>query len=129
MIVGIDTFLLYSSDAKRLSQFYTKTVGLDFQFAGEMGDNGDEIYMAHWKKGSDLAILDHSNIKGKNKQPERYMVNFEVENLEKEVARLKKAKVKLIADIYHVEEYGYIATFEDIDGNYFQLVQVRAPKK
>ena len=38
---------------------------------------------------------------------------------------VKKNKGKLVADIYHVEDYGKIATFEDIDGNYFQLAQVR----
>ena len=27
---------------------------------------------------------------------------------------------------YHEEGYGYIATFADPDGNYFQLVQIRA---
>jgi len=39
---------------------------------------------------------------------------------------LKKAGVKVVAEIYHVEGYGWLATFEDLDGNYFQLVQVRA---
>jgi len=42
------------------------------------------------------------------------------------VERLEKVGVKKIQDIYHVEGYGYIATFEDIDGNYFQLVQTKA---
>ena len=69
--------------------------------------------------------LHHSKIKGKNKQPERYMINFEVKNIEEAVGKLKKNKVKMVADIYHVQDYGQIATFEDIDGNYFQLVQVR----
>ena len=54
------------------------------------------------------------------------MINFEVDKIEPEVERVKKAGAKLIQEIYHVESYGYIATFEDIDGNYFQLVQVQA---
>ena len=53
------------------------------------------------------------------------MFNLEVDDIEKEVERLKKAMVKLIQDIYHIEDYGKIATFEDVDGNYFQLVQTR----
>jgi predicted enzyme related to lactoylglutathione lyase len=95
---------------------------------GEM-EGGDEVYGAHWKQGSDLAIVDHSKVTGKNRQPERYMINFEVDDIEKEVARMKKNKVKLVTDIYHVENYGRIATFEDIEGNYFQFVQVRPNKK
>lgn len=54
------------------------------------------------------------------------MLNIEVDDEEKEVKRLKDAGVKMVADIYHVEGYGHIATFEDVDGNYFQFVQVRA---
>jgi predicted enzyme related to lactoylglutathione lyase len=54
------------------------------------------------------------------------MINLEVDDIEGEVARLKKKKVKVIAGIYHIQDYGYIATFEDPDGNYFQFVQVRA---
>jgi len=64
--------------------------------------------------------------KGKNKNPERIIFNIEVDDIEKEAKRLKEAKVMLVQDTYHIEGYGYIATFEDIDGNYFQLVQVRA---
>lgn len=52
--------------------------------------------------------------------------NLEVDDIEEEVKRLDGAGVKKVADIYHMQNYGYIATFEDIDGNYFQLVQVRA---
>ena len=57
--------------------------------------------------------------------PGRYILNFEVDNIEEEVKRVKNAKAKLVKDIYHVEDYGYIATFEDPDGNYFQLVKTR----
>ena len=53
------------------------------------------------------------------------MFNLEVDDIEKEVKRLKHARAKLVQDIYHIEDYGKIATFEDVDGNYFQLVQVR----
>ncbi|KKQ51854.1 MAG: hypothetical protein UT19_C0005G0037 [Candidatus Woesebacteria bacterium GW2011_GWB1_39_10b] len=45
--------------------------------------------------------------------------------VDKEVKKLAGKKVKKIQDKYHLEGYGYIATYEDPDGNYFQLVQVR----
>ena len=41
--------------------------------------------------------------------------------VDKEVKKLAGKKVKKIQDKYHLEGYGYIATY----GNYFQLVQVR----
>ena len=57
------------------------------------------------------------------------MFNLEVDDIKKEVARLKKSKVKLVEDIYHIEEYGFVATFQDVDGNYFQFVQIRPNSK
>lgn len=127
MIKRIDAVLLGSPNAKRLAKFYTDKVGVKFQFEGEMG-KGDNVFGASWKGSSDFVVMDHSKIKGASRQPERYLINLEVDDIEREVKRLKKEKVKLVADIYHIEMYGHVATFEDIDGNYFQLVQVRAKK-
>lgn len=125
MIKGIDSVLLFSESAKKLAKFYEEKVGLKNSGVFEMGDKGEEVYMYEWKKGSSLSIIDHSKVKGKNKIPERVMVNFEVDDIKKEVARLKKAGVKVVRGTYHVEGYGWVATFEDLDSNYFQLVQVR----
>lgn len=126
MIRKIDGVLLSSPNAKKLAAFYSDSVGIQFPMVMEMGNSGDKVYGASWKGSSDFAVLDHSKVKGKNREPERYMLNFEVDDIEKEFAKLKKAKVKVVSPIYHIESYGHVATFEDIDGNYFQLVQVRA---
>jgi predicted enzyme related to lactoylglutathione lyase len=126
MIRKIDGILLSSDNAKKLSTFYHDIVGLKVTMEAEMGDNGDMVYGFSTKGGSDFTVMDHSKIKGKTREPERYMINFEVDDIEAEVRRMKKARVKLIADIYHIQDYGHVATFEDPDGNYFQLVQVRA---
>jgi glyoxylase I family protein len=125
MITGIDGILLSSADAKKLSAFYRDVVGLPVGMEAEMGDGGDMAFGFEVKNGSDFVVMDHSKITGGNKQPERYMINFVVDDIEAEVKRLKEKKVKLIADIYHIEDYGKVATFEDPDGNYFQLVQTR----
>ncbi len=91
-----------------------------------MGDNGEEAYMYEFKEGSGFSILDHSEVKGKSKESKRILLNFEVDDIDKSVEMMKKNKVTMIQEKYHVEGYGYIATFEDLDGNYFQLVQVRS---
>lgn len=126
MIRKIDGVLLSSPDAKKLSGFYQDVVGLTVTMEAEMGDKGDMVYGFALKGGSDFVVMDHSDVKGKNKDPARFMINFEVDDIEKEVKRLKKSRVKLLSDIYHIENYGHVATFEDPDGNYFQLVQIRA---
>lgn len=125
MVHNIESILLGSNNATKLAEFYKKKVGLKVTMEAEMG-KGQSVFAFSFKNGSDFVIMDHNKIKGKNTSPERYMLNFEVDNIEKEVARLKKEKVTLVQDVYHIENYGYIATFEDIDGNYFQLVKTKA---
>jgi len=125
MIRGLDSVTLFSENAKKLAKFYKDKVGLKTSGVYEMGDNGDEAYMYEFKGTSGLSIIDHSKVKGKNRNPDRFIFNLEVDDIKKMVPVLKKAGVKMIAEIYHVEGYGWIATFEDLDGNYFQLVQVR----
>lgn len=125
MIRGFEAVLVGSQNAKKLASFYQDIVGLKKGVVMENPDTGEEAYDLKVGKIG-LYILDHSKIKGKSKEPARVMFNLEVDDIEKEVKRLKKAKVKVIADIYHLPEYGLIATFADPDGNYFQFVQVRA---
>ena len=127
MIRGIEGVLLGSQNAKKLADFYAKTVGLKLTNEYEMGENNEKGFEFAMKGSSGLYIMDHSEVKGRNKNPAQIIINFEVDDIEKEVKRLKRAKVKIQQDIYHLEGYGHIATFVDPDGNFFQLVQVRAP--
>lgn len=124
MIKGIEGILLGSTNAKKLADFYKTKVGLKLTGEYEMGDENADLYIFEMK-GCDLYILDHSKVKGKNQQPGRFIFNLEVDDIAKEVKKLISAKVKVIKDIYHVEGYGKVATFEDVDGNYFQFVQVK----
>jgi len=125
MIKGIDGILIGSSNATKLAEFYRDIVGLKQSMEFEMGEKNEKGF-GFDLGGISLVILDHSDVKSKNSGPERFIINFEVGDIEKETARLKKLKVKLKQDIYHVEGYGLIATFIDPEGNFFQLVQIRA---
>lgn len=126
MIRAVEAILLSSQNPRKLANFYKNKVGLKVTMEMEIGEKGQEGFAFEKIGGSNLYIIHHSKVKGKNKQPARMMFNLEVDKIETEVKRLKKTGAKLIQDIYHVEGYGKIATFEDVDGNYFQLVQVRA---
>ncbi|KKQ42534.1 MAG: hypothetical protein US60_C0016G0012 [Microgenomates group bacterium GW2011_GWC1_37_8] len=125
MIRKLESVLLFSENAKNLAKFYREKVGLKPTGEFEMGEKKEEVYIYEWKGGSALSILDHSKVKGKNKFPQRFIINLEVDKIDSEIKKLKDAKVKLVQDKYHIEGYGWVATFEDLDGNYFQLVQVR----
>ena len=126
MIKGVESILLGSQNAKKLADFYRDVIGLKVTMEAEVGENNDEFFIFEMKSGSALIVIDHSKVKGKNDSPERYILNFEVDDIDKESKRLDGLKVKKIQDKYHVEDYGFIVTYEDPDGNYFQLVQVRA---
>jgi len=126
MIRGIESIILFSESAKRLAKFYREVVGLKQTMAAEMGENNENYFGFKIGKGPELGVMDHSKVKGTNKNPERMIFNLEVDDIKKEAKRLIRAKAKKVQDIYHVEGYGYIATFADVDGNYFQIVQVRA---
>lgn len=125
MIKGLEAIMLNSQNAKKLAKFYSEVVGLKIASEYEM-DKDQNAYEMDAGSGSSIYINDHSDIKSKSKDPKRVLFNLEVGDIEKEVARLKKEKVKVVQDTYHIQGYGPIATFEDVDGNYFQLVQVKA---
>ena len=125
MIRGMESILLSSEDGQKLADFYKETVGLKRTQVMEMGENEEKGFEFELS-GVNLYIMDHSEVKGKSHDPSRVMFNLEVDDIEKETARLDKVGVKKVQDIYHVEGYGLIATYEDIDGNYFQFVQIRA---
>ncbi|MCM8782701.1 MAG: VOC family protein [Candidatus Omnitrophica bacterium] len=126
MIRSLESLTLFSGNARNLAEFYKEKVGLEIITEAEIGDEGEELFELDTKEGSGLYIVDHSEVKGKNQEPSRIIFNLEVSDIEEDVKRLEEAGVKKIQDIYHIENYGYIATFEDLDGNYFQLVQVRS---
>lgn len=125
MIKGIESILLFSQNARKLADFYREKVGLKMTLEAEMGEAGEQLFGFEMEGNPGLYISDHSKVKGQNKEPERIMFNLEVDDIEKEVKRLKEESVEIIQDVYHVENYGLIATFKDVDGNYFQFVQIK----
>lgn len=128
MIKGIENITLFSENAKELAEFYKDKVGLKMTLEAEVGE-GENLFGFEFEGGPGLYVMDHSKVKGISKEPERIIFNLEVTDIEEAVKKLDEKGVKKIADIYHMQNYGYIATFEDPDGNYFQLVQVRSTSK
>jgi len=127
MIRGLESVLLSSENPKKLAEFYQDKVGVKIKEEYEMGE-GESLFEMEIPEGSGFTIISHSEVKGKAKEPQRFILNFEVADIDKAISEIESKDVKTIAEKYHVEGYGYIATFEDIDGNYFQLVQVRENK-
>ncbi len=124
MVKGLESVLLSSENAKALAEFYQEKVGIKIKEEYEMGEDSS-VFEMDSGDGSSFMINDHSEVKGKSSQPQRYIINFEVGNIDEAIETVEGKGVKKVAEKYHIEGYGYIATFEDLDGNYFQLVQIR----
>ena len=116
-MLKINGVILFSEKPEKLVKFYQKVFGSDPDWSGG-GFNG------FGSKSSWLIIGPHDKVKGKNSTPERIMVNLETDDVKGEFERLKKAGVKVIQKPYSPGEERdmLVATLEDPDGNYFQLV-------
>lgn len=74
--------------------------------------------------GAYLEIGPHTKVHGKSQSPERILLNFHVDDVKKEFDRIKNLGVKVIQEVYVPKEDTRleIATFEDPEGNYFQIM-------
>jgi len=123
MIRGLESITINSPKAGKLADFYKRKVGLKLTLEAEMAE-GQQVFGFDLKKIV-LYVIDDAGLAARNKDSGRVIFSLEVDDIEKESARLEKAGAKKLMDFYHLENYGYIAPFEDPDGNQFRLVQVR----
>jgi predicted enzyme related to lactoylglutathione lyase len=114
--LNLGSVLVFSEDPERLGGFYEKVL----QKKPDMAEGGYFGYMAG---KTFLTIGPHDKIKGKNKEPERFLINFETDDVKGEFKRIAELGTEVIAKPYQVEGMEeWIATFADPDGNYFQLM-------
>jgi predicted enzyme related to lactoylglutathione lyase len=116
-MLNLNTIMIGSEDPKALSQFYTKVLGAEPAF-------DDEGFIG-WQAGTALLMIGpHSEVKGRNDMPGRIIFNFETPDVQGEFKRIKALGTTVVQEPYQpgggAEEL-WLATFEDPDGNYFQL--------
>ena len=106
-----------TSQPKVLSKFYEKV----FERKADWEDGN----WYGWQIGStNLTIGEHSEVKGKSKEPQRVILNMQTKEVKEEFERIKKTGAKVIKEPYNPGEAQnmLITTFADPDGNYFQLM-------
>jgi predicted enzyme related to lactoylglutathione lyase len=115
-MLNMTTVMIYSEDPKPLTDFYTKVLG------EPTWENGGYV---GWQAGNGTLMTGpHSEVKGRNETPGRIILNFETPDVRAEFERIKALGAKVEQEPYHPgEEEGemLLATFEDPDGNFFQL--------
>jgi predicted enzyme related to lactoylglutathione lyase len=116
MMLNLSTVMIGSEDPKGLSAFYTTVLG------EPAWDDGGYV---GWQAGNGMLMIGpHSEVKGRNETPGRFILNFETPDVQREFDRIKGLGVTVQAEPYQPgggTEDLWLATFEDPDGNYFQL--------
>ncbi len=114
--MNFNSILIGSDDPQRLGDYYTKVLG-------EPGYAQDGFW--GWQIGSGyVSVAAHSEVHGRNPSPGRMIWNIESNDVAGDFARFAAAGATVIKAPYEMEGApgSQIATFEDPDGNYFQLV-------
>lgn len=113
-MLHLTSVMIGSAKPKALAEFYEKVFGR----ASDWTD-GD---WSGWQVGkTQLAIGEHSEVKGKAKEPQRVILNFETSEVTEEFERIKKLGAVVVKAPYEMQG-AWIATLADPDGNYFQLM-------
>jgi predicted enzyme related to lactoylglutathione lyase len=115
-MLNLNSFMVGTKQPMVLAAFYEKVLGMPAQMVDQ------EHGFWGWQVGNSyFSVLDHSEMGGKTKDPGRLMCNFETAQVKEEFERIQAIGAVVIAEPYEMGG-GWIATFADPDGNYFQLV-------
>lgn len=116
-MLSFSSLLVSSGDAAKLADFYRKVLGAE----PVMEDSG---YVGFQVGATFLTIGPHDGVSGSNPNPERILINFETGDVRGEFERIRALGARVVAEPYSMDEAqtGWIATFADPDGNYFQLM-------
>jgi predicted enzyme related to lactoylglutathione lyase len=119
-LVKVSQFILNvtSEQPEELTRFYRDVVELEPN--KDIGEEGA------FRAGDAAFVIDgHSETKGKARDPQRYLINFFVDDIDAEEKRLKGKGVEFIRSQGREFWGGLISTFLDPDGNYVQIIEFR----
>ncbi len=116
-MLNFNSILLFSADAGKLADFYQRVFAADPIMEAEG-------YKSFQVGSGVITIGPHEKVHGTSANPERILLNLETTDVKGEFDRIKGLGAKVIAEPYQMteESSGWIATFADPDGNYFQLM-------
>jgi predicted enzyme related to lactoylglutathione lyase len=126
MPLNLNSIMLGSEDSRRLADFYSKVLGAPDP---DWSDEANGWFGFQAGDGS-LAIGPHSEVKGKNQQPGRIMLNFSTADVRSEFDRIKDLGAEVVAEPYEPGGASgmLLCTFADPDGNYLQLATPMGPE-
>ncbi len=115
-MLNLNSIMIGTMQPRAMVAFYEGVLGR----SPDMSDAENGFY--GWRAGNAyFAILEHSEMGGKAKDPGRVLINFETTDVAEEFERIKALGALVIRAPYQMGD-GWLATLADPDGNYFQLV-------
>lgn len=114
-MLNFNNVMIGTEEPKAMKDFYSQVLGKPTW--------EDSAYVG-WQAGSaGLMIGAHSEVKGRNEMPGRVILNFETPDVQGEFERIKGLGAAVEQEPYQPGGAPdmWIATFEDPDGNYFQI--------
>lgn len=118
-MLDFKSIMIGSENPEKLRDFYKEV----FKKSPDMSDGG---YYGFLVGTGFITIAPHDKVKGKSPNPERILLNFEIEDVNGEFERIEKIDgAKVVAKPYEMGDEkmkATIATFADPDGNFFQLM-------
>ncbi len=115
-MLDLNSVMIGSGEPEALAAFYERVLGK----AADMSDAAQGFW--GWQVGSAyFSVMQHSEVKGRAKEPARLIFNLETSQVKEEFERVKATGATVIREPYEMGG-GWIATLADPDGNYFQLV-------
>lgn len=117
MIYGINGVIIWTQNLDKLLSFYTEILGL------QLNSNHGDFVSFKWGNMR-LNIGTHSEIFGVNKEPNRLMINLEVDDIQNEFSQLESKGVIFISQPTRQRWGGWVCTFLDPDQNILQLLEM-----
>jgi predicted enzyme related to lactoylglutathione lyase len=114
-MLNLNSIMIGTHQVDVLAKFYKEV----FDKKPDMEDGG----WHGWSVGNCFfSVGEHSEVKGKAKEPQRIILNLETKEVKEEFERIKKVDgATVIKEPYEISG-AWIATLADPDGNYFQLM-------
>ena len=118
----LSTILIWSQDFQKLADWYQDIFG--FKVVEELDHPKDTGVLFEISPGSPwLWIGQHSKVRAQNPDPNRHMINFDVDSVQKAFEYLKEKGVKVVAKPFKAPTFDkYFATFKDPEANTFQII-------
>jgi len=121
----ISCVLIWSQNYQKLADWYQEVFNFKITWRVEHPDDtGIEFTLPGGNPW--LWIGKHSQVKGKNKDPHRIMLNIDVDSIDETYQHLLKHKVKILAEPFKAPTFDkWFVSFYDLDGNILQCIGPR----